>query len=87
MPASTPCRPAARPGSPPRPGSTRSRTACASPSQQGSHPNKAFQAAASDGYQLEVLETLDPETPALSRDRLLKERLAHWLDAKGGRPL
>lgn len=55
--------------------------------QQGSHPNKAFQAAAVDGYRLEVLETLDPETPDLSRDRLLKERLAHWLDTKGGRPL
>ena len=55
--------------------------------QQGGHPNKPFQAAASGGYRLEVLEILDPETPDLSRDRVLKERLAHWLAETGGRPL
>ena len=55
--------------------------------QQGGHPNNPFQSAAGDGYRLEVLEVLDPETPALSRDRLLKERLAHWLGQTGGRAL
>ncbi|WP_127104563.1 GIY-YIG nuclease family protein [Pararhodobacter zhoushanensis] len=51
---------------------------------QGSHPNAALQAAAGQGYTFEVLEALDPETPALSRDRLLKERLAHWVAQTGG---
>ncbi len=55
--------------------------------QQGGHPNKALQAAAQGGFTFAVVEVLDPETPALSRDRLLKERLAHWLAETGARPL
>lgn len=49
---------------------------------QGTHPNKALQAAGGEP-RVEVLERLDPETPALSRERLLKERLAHWLEKTG----
>lgn len=55
--------------------------------QQGGHPNKDFQRAAAEGYRLETLEVLDPETAELSRPRLLKERLVHWLAETGGRPL
>jgi len=54
---------------------------------QGGHPNPGLQAAAGPGFDFAVLETLDPETPALSRDRVLKERLAHWLAATGARQL
>jgi len=50
--------------------------------RQGSHPNKALQAAwtsADEGaFSFEVLERLDPETSEISQSRLLKERLATW---------
>lgn len=49
---------------------------------QGTHPNAALQSAGG-AVRVEVLERLDPETPALSRERLLKERLAHWLEKTG----
>ncbi|MCA0204372.1 hypothetical protein [Pararhodobacter sp.] len=54
---------------------------------QGVHPDAALQAAAAAGYRFEILERLDPETEALSRPRVLKERFAHWLEATGGRAL
>ena len=55
--------------------------------QQGGHPNKAFQRAAAGGFRIEILEVLDPDTPDIARPRLLKERLAHWLDHTGGATL
>lgn len=55
--------------------------------RQGAHPNAAFRQAAEGGYRFEILEALDPETEALSRPRLLKERLAFWLTQTGGRAL
>jgi hypothetical protein len=57
--------------------------------RQGSHSNRALQAAwsASDGGGLnfELLERLDEEESAYVRDALLKERAGHWratLEAK-----
>lgn len=51
---------------------------------QGSHPNAALQSAArthgADSILFEVLETLPEDTPVVARERLLKDRLAHYLD-------
>jgi hypothetical protein len=58
---------------------------------QGGHPNAALQAAANahgaDAIAFEVIEELDPETPEFSRDRLLKDRLAHWAGHLDAAPL
>lgn len=54
---------------------------------QGAHPHAGLQAASTAGYRVEILERLDPETEALSQPRILKERLAFWLEQTGGLPL
>lgn len=51
--------------------------------RSGTHPNRALQAAWSargdDGFSIEPLERLEADDePAFARDRLLKDRLAHW---------
>lgn len=58
---------------------------------QGNHPNAGLQQAARDhgagAITFEVLERLDDDTPAVSRDRILKERLADWLQRLGATPI
>lgn len=53
----------------------------------GNHRCAALQAACrahgEAGLSFEVLEALDPDLGAWSRDGLLKERLAHWRAALG----
>ena len=51
------------------------------------NPEMAAAFAAEGDYAFEVLEALDPKLSPMSRDRILKERLAHWLDALGARPV
>jgi hypothetical protein len=48
---------------------------------------RAWQAAGGEGFDFEVLEALDPELGAMTRERLLKERLAHWRGDLGAEPL
>ena len=43
----------------------------------------AWAAAAGEGFRFEVLERLDPETPALLVADLLKARAADWRDRLG----
>jgi hypothetical protein len=53
--------------------------------RHGSHPNRLLQSAWSDrrgeGFEYQELERLDEETAAAFRDRALRERVAHWIDA------
>jgi hypothetical protein len=49
--------------------------------RQGSHGNRALQAAwsaSSGGLSFELLERLEEEESAYVRDALLKERAGHW---------
>lgn len=53
--------------------------------RQGTNPNAALQAAwnrsGGDAFVLEPIEMLGEDVSALARPRVLKERLAHWLEA------
>jgi hypothetical protein len=48
----------------------------------GNNPHRALQAAwrehGADAFAFEELERLDEDTPEISRERILKDRLAHW---------
>ena len=44
-------------------------------------------AAGGEGFAFEVLERLDPDLVPMARDRLLKERAAHWRDMLDARPV
>jgi hypothetical protein len=50
--------------------------------RRGAHPRRdlqeAWTAQGGNGFVFEELERLDDDTPAMSRDRILKARLAHW---------
>ena len=50
--------------------------------RRGTHPRRdlqeAWTAQAGEGFVFEELERLDTDTPPMRRDRILKERLAHW---------
>lgn len=48
------------------------------------NPGLAAAYAAERAYRFEVLEALDPKLSAMTRERVLKERLAHWLEALDG---
>lgn len=47
----------------------------------------AWAAASGEGFRFEVLERLDPETPALLVADTLKARAAHWQQVLGARAL
>lgn len=51
--------------------------------RQGTHPNAALQAAwashGEDAFSIEILEQLDDAVSDISRPRVLKERMAHWM--------
>ena len=53
--------------------------------RQGTNPNAGLQAAwnrsGGDALIFEAIEALGEDVPALARPRVLKERLAHWLEA------
>ena len=55
--------------------------------RQGSHTCRSLQAEwrvhGPDAFILEEVERLDDESSAYLRDRLLKERLAHWVEKLG----
>jgi len=57
----------------------------------GSSPHRSLQAAwqarGGDGFTFEVVQRLDEELDPYFRDRLLKERLAHWCTALGAEPI
>lgn len=50
--------------------------------RQGANPHRSLQAAwrahGADAFSFEVLHRLKDDTPTEARDRILKERLAHW---------
>ncbi len=50
--------------------------------RRGSHPRRdlqeAWTAQGGEGFVFEDLERLDADTPPMRRDRILKDRLAHW---------
>ncbi len=54
--------------------------------RQGSNPHRGLQAAwaehGADAFHFEKLEQLKDDIGALTRERLLKERLAHWAAAR-----
>src|SRR6476659_6914489 len=56
----------------------------------GSSPHRSLQAAwqarGGDGFTFEVVQRLDEELDPYFRDRLLKERLAHWCTALAAEP-
>lgn len=51
--------------------------------RQDSHPHRDLQAAwrehGPDAFTFEIVEQIDDEEAAYLRERILKERLAHWL--------
>lgn len=51
--------------------------------RQGTHPNAALQAAWNshneEAFSVEILEQLDDDTSSISRPRILKERMVHWM--------
>jgi len=53
--------------------------------RHGSHPCRALQSAwnerGGEGFTFEELERLDAEALAVSRARILHDRLAHWAEA------
>lgn len=53
--------------------------------RHGGHPEPALQAAWNRqdgaGFEFEELERLGEDVPAISRDRILKERHAFWVEA------
>jgi hypothetical protein len=59
--------------------------------RQGNSPNRALQAAsrahAPDEFAFEEVERLTEEMDAYFRDRLLRDRLAHWCSALGAQPI
>jgi hypothetical protein len=59
--------------------------------RQGMHRDAALQAAwrthGADTFTFEIVDELDEDEPAYARDRILKERLAHWGEALEASPL
>src|SRR5262245_14811927 len=57
----------------------------------GSSPHRSLQAAwrahGGEGLTFEEIERLDEELDPYFRDRVLKERLAHWCTALGAEPI
>jgi hypothetical protein len=55
--------------------------------RQGGYPHPALQAAwnrhGHDAFSLDVIERLEDETMAYSRDAILRDRLAHWCSTFG----
>lgn len=49
--------------------------------------DRAMQAAYQGEMTFEVLEAFDDDIGAMTRERLLKERRAHWLEQTGGKPV
>lgn len=47
---------------------------------------QAWTAAKGEGFAVAVLERFDPETAPYARERLLKDRAAHWRERLGARP-
>lgn len=51
--------------------------------RQGTHPNATLQAAwnshGEDAFSVEILEQLDDNISSISRPRILKERMVHWM--------
>ena len=59
--------------------------------RQGAGTPASLQAAwrenGADAFRFEVLEELDDETLVYGRDRMLKERRAHWCETLGAEPI
>ncbi len=72
-------------GAAPRLGAARQRAAFTIPNGMARDPEMQRAYAAARTYGFEVLETFDTDISQLKRERLLKERLAFWLDRTGGR--
>ncbi|CEJ14849.1 hypothetical protein BN1110_05184 [bacterium YEK0313] len=48
---------------------------------------EAWNRHGADAFTFEVVETIEEEDEALFRDRVLKERRAHWATALGAKPI
>lgn len=59
--------------------------------RQGAHPRPSLQAAwtahGAETFALEVLETFDEEALGFVRDRMTRDRLAHWRAKLGAEPV
>lgn len=59
--------------------------------REASHPNAAVRAAwrahGAQAFSYEELERLDDDLGALTRERMLKDRLAHWVGALRADPV